>query len=339
MEKSLDLLMDLLKNAQPNDAVLQNLATDYLKARTDAKANQNAVLNALREYCTYGKDAVAHQLTENMLKSVKSADLAELVRGVTTLPHFTLYYGTSSIVALQTSLIKKYIPAKVAFTPKPQILFNPLEVTENKVYFTHYEAKQARLATYTRGGIYDPKMYCIVNMYNQYFGGGMSAIVFQEMREKRSLAYQAQSFYQSPNKPDEYYANTSFIATQNDKIIDAFVAFNDLFDNMPQSASSFKLAQESLRNAIETGRITKMSIIYTYLRNKKLGITTDIRKDLYDAVPHFTLVDVKKFNEQYIKNQPKTYMVLSREEDVDFKTLESKFGKVTKLTLDDIFGY
>jgi predicted Zn-dependent peptidase len=207
------------------------------------------------------------------------------------------------------------------------------------VYFAPYDAKQSRLATYSRGGVYDPKMYCITNMYNQYFGGGMSAIVFQEMREKRSLAYTAQSTYSSPSKPDEYYANTSFIATQNDKIVDAFEAFNELFNDMPQSESSFNLAKESLINSIETNRITKMSIIYTYLNYQKLGITTDRRKELYDAIPKFTLADVQQFNKQYIKNQPKTYMILSRESEVDFPALETKFGKATKLTLEDIFGY
>ncbi|MCL2131525.1 MAG: insulinase family protein [Lentimicrobiaceae bacterium] len=339
MEKALDLLMDLLKNAQPDDAVLQNLVADYLKGRTDAKANQDAVLSALRNYCEYGKDAVAYKLTENQLKTVKSSELLALVAGVTTLSPTILYYGTASVSDLQKTLESKYQPAKIAFTPKAPTLFTPLATSENTVYFAPYDAKQARLATYTRGGIYDPKMYCDASMYNQYFGGGMSAIVFQEMREKRSLAYQARSAYQSPSKPDEYYANTSFIATQNDKIIDAFAAFNELFNDMPQAESSFKLAQESMLNAIETGRITKMSIIYTYLRNQKLDIATDLRKELYDAVPKFTLSDVTKFNEQFVKNQPKTYMVLSRESDVDFETLEAKFGKVTKLTLEDIFGY
>jgi len=339
MEKSLVLLMDLLKNAKPNDKILQNVVADYLKSRKDAKSNQNAVLNALREYAIEGKDAVAHQLTETQLKSVKSADLLKLVAGITTLSPTVLYYGTATDRELSKILTTNYISAKIAFTPKPQVLFNPLATTENKVYFAPYDAKQSRLATYTRGGVYDPKMYSIVSMYNQYFGGGMSAIVFQEMREKRSLAYTAQSSYQSPSKLDEYYANTSFIATQNDKITDAIVAFDELFNDMPQSEASFKLAKESLINSIETGRITKMSIIYTYLAYQKLGITTDRRKELYEAIPKFTLSDVKKFNEQYIKNQPKTYMVLSREEDVDFKTLEAKFGKVTKLTLEDIFGY
>ena len=339
MEKALDLLMDLLKNAQPNDAVLQNLVADYLKAETDAKANQNAVLAALRKYSTYGKEAVAYRLTEEQIKTVKSADLLTLIAGFTTLPPTVLYYGTASMEELQKTLTNKYVPAKVAFVAKTPTLFKPLPTPENKVYFAPYDAKQARLATYTRGGIYDPKMYCDVNMYNQYFGGGMSAIVFQEMREKRSLAYQAASSYSSPSKLDEYYANTSFIATQNDKIIDAFEAFNELFNDMPQSESSFKLAQESMRNSIETNRITKMSIIYLYLSNQKLGIATDRRKELYEAIPKFTLSDVKQFNAQFIKNQPKTYIVLSRESEVDFNLLETKFGKVTKLTLEDIFGY
>ena len=337
MEKALALLMDLLKNAQPDDAVLQNVIADCLKARTNAKANQAHVLSALRKYCEYGKDAVEYRLTENQLKALKSAELLELVAGVVSFPTI-LYYGTTSMDELQKILARQYVVSGAEYVYTPT-LFKPLAVTENKVFFAPYDAKQARLATFARGEVYNPNMYCPVSMYNQYFGGGMSAIVFQEMREKRSFAYTAQSSYTSPSKPDDYYANISFIATQNDKIVDAFVAFDELFNDMPQSDASFKLAKESLINSIETNRITKMSIIYTYLNYQELGITTDRRKELYHAIPKFTFADIQQFNLQYIKNKPKTYMVLSRESDVDFEVLEAKFGKVTKLTPEDIFGY
>jgi predicted Zn-dependent peptidase len=166
----------------------------------------------------------------------------------------------------------------------------------------------------------------------------MNAIVFQEMREKRSLAYTARSSFVMPSKSDEYFTNTAFIATQNDKIVDAFDAFNELFNDMPQSELSFGLAKDGLRTQIATNRITKMNIIWRYLSNQKLGINYDMRKQLYDAIPKMTLNDVAAFNKEYIKGKPKTYLVLSKEEETDFEALK-KYGEVQKLTLEDIFGY
>lgn len=54
-------------------------------------------------------------------------------------------------------------------------------------------------------------------MCNEYFGGGMNSIVFQEMREARGLAYSANAFMMQPTRLTDDYAFTTFIATQNDK--------------------------------------------------------------------------------------------------------------------------
>ncbi|MBR4300733.1 MAG: insulinase family protein, partial [Bacteroidales bacterium] len=99
------------------------------------------------------------------------------------------------------------------------------------------------------------------------------------------------------------------------------------------------LAKESLISNIRTGRVTKMSIIWNYLSNEKMGYKQDMRKVLFEQLPTMTMQDVIDFNKKYIKNTPKTYMILGKEADMDFKTLEKKYGKVQKLTLEDVFGY
>ena len=155
----------------------------------------------------------------------------------------------------------------------------------------------------------------------------MNAIVFQEMREKRSLAYTAQSSFLIPSDTAAYMYNYSFIGTQNDKILDALTAFDSLFNAMPVSQSAFELAKEGARNSIATNRITKMAILNTYLNNRRMGING------------FTLNDIVKFNKQYIKDKPKTYMILATDGEVDLDAVAKQFGPVTKLTLEDIFGY
>jgi hypothetical protein len=70
-----------------------------------------------------------------------------------------------------------------------------------------------------------------------------------------------------------------------------------------------------------------------------MGITYDYRKDMYEKLQKFTLADIVAFNNQFIKNQKKTYMILAKEPDMNFPVLEQKFGKVKKLTLEEIFGY
>jgi predicted Zn-dependent peptidase len=179
-----------------------------------------------------------------------------------------------------------------------------------------------------------------MNIFNEYFGGSMNAIVFQEMREKRSLAYSAQSYYATPGDKDGYFTNAAIIATQNDKLIDAMNAFNELFDQMPESEANFLMAKDAMMSGIRTARTTKMGIINSYLNYEKMGY--DMKKSraqiLFEAYPKVTMQDIVNFNHKYIKGQKKVYMCLGKEADMDFNAL-AKFGKVKKLKLEDIFGY
>jgi predicted Zn-dependent peptidase len=249
------------------------------------------------------------------------------------------YYGNLSAEAFCKLLSKEYKMPKKFSEPIKPCVFNRLPVAENQVYFVHYDAKQARLFTYSEGQKFDLKELPIINMYNQYFGGSMNAIVFQEMREKRALAYAAQSRYFSANELDKDNFNFSYIATQNDKVADAFEAFNELFNDMPRSEASFTLAKDAALQAIETNRAQKTAIFTAWRNAQKMGIDYDINKTLYDAYKHFSLDDVVKFNNQYIKDKQKVYMISAKESDMNFEELQHKFGPVKKLTLDDIFGY
>ncbi|MBC7126521.1 MAG: hypothetical protein H5T24_12875 [Bacteroidales bacterium] len=82
-----------------------------------------------------------------------------------------------------------------------------------------------------------------------------------------------------------------------------------------------------------------MRVLYSYLNAKRMGWNEDIRKKLYSQIPTYTFDDVKKFQEQFVKGKPKTYIILGKEADMNFQELEKLYGPVTKVTLEQIFGY
>jgi len=90
---------------------------------------------------------------------------------------------------------------------------------------------------------------------------------------------------------------------------------------------------------IATTRYTKEDILNTYFANKKIGYDYDYRKDIYNAVKSFTIDNVIKFNQQYVKGKPQIRMILAREKDIDLYELQDRFGTLQKLDLNDIFGY
>jgi len=340
METAMLLLEHVVTDAQPDEEALKRFIESRKKSRHDSKSDQRANLSALVSYATYGSDnPYRFTLTDDELDTISSTDLIKALQKLWKHEHYVIFYGPAPLDEITTMIGQIHItPDKLKPTERAS-RFIPLETTENRVFFAHYEANQSYLQTVARGKKYDPEMLALVRLYNAYFGGGMNAIVFQEMREKRGLAYSAWARYSSPSWPDEHYLNNSFIATQNDKVVDAFTAFNSLFDNIPLSESSFDLAQEQLISNIRNQRIRDTQIILSYLSAKRMGHKEDIRKDLFTQIPLITLDDIRDFNKKMIQNQPKTYIILGNENLIDFEEVERLFGPVTRLRAEDLFVY
>ena len=339
-EKALELLENLLADCQPNEEALSNMIDDIHKGRDDAKANQRANFMMLTDYATYGEISPAKNvLSSESLKALTPEALINVLRQMNGYEHEVIYYGPSSIEDVITMIDKKHhLPEKRLNTPG-KVEFTVQETPGNKVYFAHYDANQSYLQTIQKGIDYDETIIPRVNMYNAYFSGGMNAIVFQEMREKRGLAYSSYSRYNMPSDTTQPFTSTSFIATQNDKIVDAFDAFNELFDDMPISERAFNLAKETMLTDMRTNRVTNMSVIWNYISARKMGRDYDLRKVLYEEIPKMHLNDVIYFNKKYISGQPKTYVILGNENDIDFDAVKEKYGEVTKLDKETYFGY
>ena len=339
MTKAMALMDEILCETQPNEQALQLLVARILKGRENAKHNQQSCFRALGNYGVYGSDSPSlDQLSEAQLKAMTCNQLTDALHSLMSYKHRVLYYGPESLdnfkaLANQyTHPMNKKAPANKKITPKA--------VNENTVYFVDYNANQTYMREHFRGEKFNTKNEAVMDVFNEYFGGSMNAIVFQEMREKRSLAYSAQSYYATPSDKDGYFTNAAIIATQNDKLIDAMNAFNELFDQMPEAPANFQMAKDAQISAIRTARTTKMGIINSYLYYERMGFNPkkNHAKMLFEAYPNVTMQDIVNFNHKYIRGQKKVYMCLGKEADMDFNAL-AKFGKVKKLKLEDIFGY
>ena len=341
MEKAMALVEEIMSDCQPNDDILKMFVGRILKSRNDAKANQQNCFRALVNYGTYGEASPTKDiLTESQLKAYTCQQLTDAIHNLFNYQHRVLYYGPLTEAQVNTAIMNNHKTAKKLAKVPANKKVTPQAVNSNIVYFVDYNANQTYLQEYYRGEKMNVKNMAVQNIYNEYFGGSMNAIVFQEMREKRSLAYTATSYYRMPSEKDGHCTFSAMIATQNDKLIDALDAFTDLFENMPQAQANFDLAQGSLISQTRTSRTTKMGIINSYLSYEKMGF--DMKKPLgkinLEAYPTLTMQDVVNFNHKYIRGQKKHYMVLGKESDMDFKAL-GKFGTVKKLTLEQIFGY
>ncbi|MBA3706063.1 MAG: insulinase family protein [Bacteroidetes bacterium] len=339
ISKATKLFEDLLANAQPNEEALKNLISDILKKRGDAKLSKSEILfSALSNYGKYGKNSpYTNILSADELKNLSSKELISLINELTSFEHRVLYYGNNTVPEVTAMLNELHrIPATLK-PILPPLKFQETEANTN-VYVVDYDMKQAEVILLTKDGLYDKNSVPTIRLFNEYFGGGMSSIVFQEMRESKALAYSVNSRYRTAGKKTDYNYVSSYIGTQADKLPEAMAGMMDLINNMPQSDNSFKSAKESIIQSIRTERITKASILFNYESAKKLGLDYDIRKDIFNKVPSMTFADIKSFEESHLKSKQYTILVVGKKDGLDMKTLE-KYGKVTFLSLTDIFGY
>ena len=187
MFKAMLLVDEILTDVQPNEQALQMLVARILKGRENAKHNQQNCFRALGNYGIYGADSPTLDiLSETQLKAYTCKQLTDALHGLFNYKHRVLYYGPESIDNFKATANKLYYqmnkkaPANKKITPKA--------VSENTVYFVDYNANQTYMREHFRGEKFNTKNEAVMDIFNEYFGGSMNAIVFQEMREKRSLA-------------------------------------------------------------------------------------------------------------------------------------------------------
>jgi len=108
--------------------------------------------------------------------------------------------------------------------------------------------------------------------------------------------------------------------------------------DMPVSENTFTAAKNNVIQKYNTERVTKSGILNSYLAAQKLGLTSDIRKDVYEAIMKMSIADVEKFQQENVKGSKYTIMVLGDKKKLDIETL-GKYGNVKYLTLEEIFGY
>ena len=338
MEKAMTLVEEIMATCQPDNEALQMLVERLIKSRTDNKTNQRAAFRALNTYGVWGEEYIKENTeSDAQLRAYTAKQLTDALHGLFQYKHRVLYYGPLSLKEATAAVNKIHTVKPTKDVPANKI-FHPQAVNENTVFFVNYDAKNTYVTEYFRGEHYNTAISPKVYLFNEYFGGSMNAIVFQEMREKRSLAYSASSYYSNSGHKDGYFYNTANVITQNDKLLDALNAYEELFDEMPQAEANFKLAKDALIASSRTKRTTKMAIISVYLHCERMGLKEPLNKQNFAAYQKMTMQDLVNFQQQHIKGQKKAYLILGKESEMDFNAL-SKFGKVKKLTLDEIFGY
>lgn len=338
-ENAVKLYEEVVNNVKADEKALAALKARLNKARKDAKANKGAILQGLTSYALYGSENKFNNvLTNEELNAVTAQELVDRIKNLNNYEQTVIYYGPTPVYNVVSQLKTLHqVPANFAVAA-PAKTFKQEVPAKNQVLFADYDMVQAETRWIRNTETYNPEKTTMVNVFNNYFGGGMGSLVFQTIRESKALAYSTYGYYVQPQKKDQDYYLLGYVGSQADKFNDATVAMNELLTKMPELPKNLELAKNQVKKDIQTERITQDGIIYNYLNAKNLGLNDDIRKKVYETVDKITMADVKKFHQNYFSGKPYTYAIVASEKRVSMDDMK-KLGEVKKLSLEEIFGY
>lgn len=338
LPKGLELLEHLWDNAKADSEAYDKYVAKIQKGRENGKTQKgNILFGGLMNYGKYGENSRLRDIMQiDELKAINPEELVAIVKDMKNYKQRVFYYGkdvNTAVASLNKSHklygeLKEYPPAKE---------YKETE-TGGNVFFTNYDMVQTEMMFLAKGEPFKAENLAASTLFNTYFGSGLSSIVFQEIRESKSLAYSAFASYSNASKKGDSNYVMAYVGTQANKLEQAVDAMMDLMNNMPEAEKQFNAAKESTLKKLAAQRITKSNIFWTYEGLKKRGIDNDHREAMYNTIKNMKMEDLKAFFDKNVKGESYNVMVIGNKKDLNVESLK-KLGKIKELDIDYLFNY
>ena len=338
LPKGLELLEHLWNNAVPDKEAYDKYVESIAKGRKDNKTQKGSILwSGLMNYGKYGENSRLRNIFQvSELQAMDPAELVEIVKDMKNYKQRVFYYGKDVDAAVAALNVNHKVADDLNEYPEAMAYLE--KETGGNVYFVDFDMVQSEMLFLAKGEPFKAENMAASTLFNTYFGSGLSSIVFQEIRESKSLAYSAFSSYSNASKKDDSNYVMAYIGTQSNKMPEAVDAMMELMTNMPEAEEQFNAAKESTLKKLAAQRITKSSVFWNYERLKKLGIDNDNREEIYNTIKNMTIEDLRNFFNENIKGENYNVMVIGNKNDIDFDAL-GKLGKVQEMDIDYLFNY
>ena len=348
MPQALALLNHLMQHAQVDSAAYQQFVALEAKSRADRKLDQSTNFSMLTQYGQYGPyNPARNDLSLQQLVQTNPQELLDRLKILPKMEHTILYYGPMSEKELCEAVKSEdgtvdnnsSLADSIANNLKAPKHYVLQPTPENEVLIAPYDAKNIYMRMiHNEQRQWNADEAAVQALFNEYYGGGMNTIVFQEMREARGLAYSAFAYYASPQYTDQTEYFFTHIITQNDKMMDCIRQFQQILDTIPQSEASFQIAKDALTKRLASQRTTKFGLINAWLVARDRGIDYDLNQRIYEALPALTLKDIVDFEQQQMAHKTYRYVILGDEKELDLAGL-LQYGNIKRVSTEEIFGY
>jgi predicted Zn-dependent peptidase len=332
------LLMELLQEPTADAETLAELKKIILVKREDAKKDFRTIASAVGQYNRYGSDSsFLKRLPNDGIEKLSMAELQDLIKSLLHYRHVVTYAGSLPLKQVR-AIVQNHAVTGPLREPPPYQFLKVAAPAASRVCFFNKEQAQAQVRIEFGDGQYNEADQPQVQLFNDYFGSGMSGVVFQELREARALAYAVGAVYGNGSRKGEQNVMTGAIGCQADKTPEALDAFLELFDKLPASPERFAETRDSLLSRYRTGKIGFRDIIGAVRSWERLEVPIDPRRERFAKIQKLGLDDVLKFDKEHLQGRPRLISVVGDKTKIDLDKLK-KDGAVTELELKDIFSF
>ena len=339
-EKDLDRILELceekLSNPANDEKKIKIIYDGEKMSEETMKEDASEWAEAVRQYALYGEKS--SYLVDTPLKQWKKRSGEELLNEVKTALNYSgeiLFVGNINNEKVIEALKKhNLIKNDVIKTEKKFKVEQKYD--NNQVFFAHNKKfRQSNIYFYVPSETLDQKDKAVSQVFNKYFGTDMYSIVFQEVREFRSLGYTAYAYFSYDylnRKPGNLFA---YLGTQSDKTNEGVDVLHDLITDMPERMEKFNASKDALIMSRASDYVGFRNIPSTVSSWLEQGYNHDPRKETTDIIKKTEYKDVYDFYQRNVANRPVVIMMSGNKKQFDLKAL-GKYGEVKELKYKEI---
>ena len=341
MDETMELVGDFIRHAKADDKKLRQIVDDAKVSEKAFFKSGDNVASALLEQVKYGDQSrYLRKLSLSQIKKLKGKDMLAIYDKVRSVQCDLHYCGTLPVEKV-IGTIRQHLPLERTTVASNSPYYRELKQYDRPtVFFIDMpDMAQSIVYGYVKGDPVDDKASRHASqLFSVYFGGDMSSLMFQEIREFRSFAYRTSGRYQLPNHAHKGTAGsfTAMLSTQSDKTLDALGVLDSLIREMPLKPERMEAVKQTLVNRINNDYPPFRNLSEKVASARMEGFDRDPAEEFLRDIATMDMQDISRFYQEQISGRPVVYVITGNRKHIDMKKL-AEYGTIIKVKKKGIY--
>ncbi|MTU92682.1 insulinase family protein [Parabacteroides merdae] len=341
IDETMELVGDFIRHAKADDKKLRQIVDDAKVSEKAFFKSGDNVASALLEQVKYGDQSrYLRKLSLSQIKKLKGKDMLAIYDKVRSVQCDLHYCGTLPVEKV-IGTIRQHLPLERTTVASNSPYYRELKQYDRPtVFFIDMpDMAQSIVYCYVKGAPVDDKASRHASqLFSVYFGGDMSSLMFQEIREFRSFAYRTSGRYQLPNHAHKGTAGsfTAMLSTQSDKTLDALGVLDSLIREMPLKPERMEAVKQTLVNRINNDYPPFRNLSEKVASARMEGFDRDPAEEFLRDIATMDMQDISRFYQEQISGRPVVYVITGNRKHIDMKKL-AEYGTIIKVKKKGIY--